>query len=212
MKPVIYLSEKNDGPMGKSKNISPFLKSKNIDPEKLIRADLTHGKNVVTVRRDLTKKRIKKTDGLITRRNIFLGVTVCDCLPIYLYSERMIGILHAGWRGIWKGILEESIDKIKKMGESPEDVNVFIGPAIDVCHFEIKSDLVKKFKNYKNCIEKREGKTFLNLKKVAKSKLINRGVSKIKTSSRCTFCDENLFSYRRCGEVKKMLAIIGINN
>ncbi len=207
----IYLSKKSDGSMNEKENIDSFLTKKGINPDEFSRGGLVHGKKVKIVTEKGAGEVMAKTDGLITADNISLGVTVADCLPVYLYSKKFIGILHAGWGGLEKEIIFEAVKKIKKIGERPKNINAYIGPSIQVCHFEVKEDLVKKFSNYKNCFEKRDGKIFLNLQKIAKNQLNSHGIKNIKISNKCTYCSQDLFSYRRDKEVNNMLAVITTN-
>lgn len=202
----LLLSKKREGPIKDEQDINNFLNKKKIS-KKLVRTDLVHGKRVAIVDSN-SKKIIKKTDGLITKDNLALAVTVADCLPIYFYSKEIIGILHGGWKGIEKGIVEEMIKSLKLVNEKPENLTVFIGPSIQVCHFQVGDDLVKKFSNYKNCFRSKKEKKFLNLQKVVKLKLKKENVKNIRISSRCTYCDPDLFSYRKEGKVNKMLAVI----
>ncbi|MGM0438889.1 MAG: peptidoglycan editing factor PgeF [Patescibacteria group bacterium] len=207
-----YISKQSEGSMNKQENIAIFLTKKGIDPSDFIRAELVHGKEVKVVGEDQKGEIIKETDGLITTdKNIALGVTVADCLPIYLHSEKFIGILHAGWKSLEKEIIPEAINKIKKIGEDPKNIKAYIGPSIQVCHFEVKEDLVEKFSDYKNCFEKKDEKIFLNLQKIAKNQLNSYGVNNIKDSNKCTYCNQKFFSYRRDKEINNMLAVITNN-
>ena len=47
-----------------------------------------------------------EADGILTdRRDLVAGVSAADCLPLFLVSPRVCGVLHAGWRGVLGGIL-----------------------------------------------------------------------------------------------------------
>ena len=203
----IYLSEKKDGSMNKKKNISSFLDKINIDFNNFVRADLVHGKNVEIIN-NAVEGVILNTDGLITKANLSLGVTVADCLPVYIKSENITGIIHAGWKSIYKGIIQEFILKAKKIGERPKNLEVFIGPSIMDCHYEVGQELINKFSDHLNCFRKEEGKTYLSLQKVSKQKFKEFGVNNIEISNSCTFCEKNLFSYRRDKKLNNMLAVI----
>ena len=53
---------------------------------------------------------------MITRyKKIALGVLTADCVPILVYDKRnkIIGCIHAGWRGALSGIIKKTIIKIK---------------------------------------------------------------------------------------------------
>ena len=202
-----YISKKGDGSMNEKENISSFLDKVDIDFNNFVRADLVHGKDVKII--DSAKKRvISTTDGLITGKNIALGVTVADCLPIYIKSENVTGIIHAGWKSIYKGIIQEFISKVEKIGESPENLEVFIGPSIMDCHYEVGQELINKFSDYPNCFKEKGGKTYLSLQKVSKQKFKKFGVNNIEASNSCTFCEEDFFSYRRDKKLNNMLAVI----
>lgn len=203
-----YLSTKRDGSMNEKENIIRYLKNNNIDPEKFVRGGLVHGKEVEIVDNDDAGKVIKGVDGLITTKKLSLGVTVADCLPVYIRSSQITGILHCGWKSLYKGIIKEAIQKIEKIGEDSENLSVYVGPSIKVCHFEVKKDLMEKFSKYQNCFEIRDGKTFLSLQKVLKQKFNKHGVRGVNLSDKCTYCNKELFSYRRDNKLNNMLAVI----
>ncbi len=232
---ILTVSEVSDGSMkfiGKEKedkivfkNRKRFLKKLKIVPNQLVNAGLVHGSKVKIVNKKDKGKKIKKTDGLTTEdKNVFLAITVADCLPIFIFAPpcRVIGLVHGGWRSLAKNILKESIEKFKKEFETkPENILVGIGPGIGKCHFEVKEDVADKFKSFDSVLEKRNNKTFLDLKKTAKIQLIKLGLKEknIEINPECTFCEENkYFSYRRNNsddligktKVKKaMLAVFG---
>lgn len=183
-----------------------FLKEKKINPDKFVRGELVHGKEIAVVSSAEGGRVIKGVDGLITSDFLALGVTVADCLPVYIQASGATGILHAGWRSIYKGIVEEAITKFNQLGGG--DLSVFIGPSIMSCHFEVKKDLVDKFSDYPDCFQRRDEKIFLSLQKVVKKKFQNNGVKNISISDKCTFCSDDLFSYRRDKKINNMLAVI----
>jgi len=206
------ISKKRDGPIGRNKNLESFLSKEGIKRENLVRANLVHGNKITLVGKRESGVVIQGVDGLMTTDDVFLGVTVADCLPIYLFSNNFHGILHAGWRSLWSGIIKNAVKKIKRVGEDPKNVEVFIGPSIRSCHFEIKEDLVEKFSDYQNYFEKRNEKVFLSLQKVAENKFNSFGIKSVEISPECTYCNKSYFSYRRDRTSNNMLAVIGPNN
>jgi len=228
---LIYtVSEKKDGTMKLSgnfdndreiiKNRERFLRKFGIEDRLTIKADLVHGSNVEFVSIKESGKVIEKTDGLITAdKSLFLTVTVADCLPIFIYDpeKEIIGLIHGGWRNLAKNILAVAVGKmVKNFGSSSEDILVGIGPGISQCHFEVKNDVLAEFKPYlKEVLLKKEGKLFLDLKKIAKIQLINSGIKEenIEISPECTFClSDKYFSFRREKRPKfpqTMIAVIG---
>ncbi len=74
-------------------------------PKNLILPQQSHSANVVKIEtgfEDLTN-----CDGLWTQNKKFLiGVKTADCAPICIWSNEQFGIVHAGWRGVVNGVIE----------------------------------------------------------------------------------------------------------
>lgn len=200
-------------------NRRKFLNKLDLKPDQAVFTDLVHGIKIKDVGKNDAGKIINRTDGLITKeKELFLSITVADCLPVFLFDpiNQAIGLVHAGWKGLDKNILKEIINKLKKdLKSDPKKILVGIGPGISKCHFEVKKDLLIKFKEYGNIILNKNGKYYLDLKEIAKRQLINSGAleENIEISSECTFCLKNkYFSYRRDKpkELQTMMAIFGL--
>ena len=167
-----------------------------------------HGNRVAYVGKNNLQQIIKKCDGLITNvQGLSLSVRVADCLPVFLYSPttNSIGLVHAGWRGLYKGILEKTIELFnKKINAKSEELLVYIGPHICQKHYEVKSDVLEKFSDYTKAIEKIDGKIFIDLAEIAQKQLVGLGVkkNKIKIDKTCTYETKSLDSFRR-GDLEK---------
>ena len=165
-----------------------------------------------------------KGDSLICREpGIACCVLTADCLPVFLTNLKgtEIAIIHAGWRGICRGVLNKTVNK---MCSQPNDLMAWLGPAIGPCHYEVGDDLKIAFKNsisskklwsrIETCFAESptEGKFFLDLNKTAGAILNHLGVSNIYGNDHCTFRDsEKYFSYRRDGETGRMVSAIFID-
>jgi YfiH family protein len=215
----IIFSTKKDGSMKikdkeEERNREKFLKKVGVDKNNVVFIKGCHGKRIKKVSKKDKGKIVEGFDGLITKeKGIFLGMTFGDCLPVFLWDKekRVISLLHCGWRGIAKGIVEEGVKKIKEFGIKPKEIFAFLGPGICKKHYEIKEDVLKKFKNYKRAIIFKKGKIFLDLKKVVKEKLENLGVKHIFQSKECTFCQkQKYFSLRRDKKLRVQVALFGI--
>lgn len=200
--------------MTENKNIVNFCKLKNINYNNLIKAGQVHGINVKIVTEKEKGEIILNTDGFVTRSpNVYLSVLTADCLPVSFFSKKICGIIHVGWRGLSKGIVEEALKTISKLEENVSNVHFNIGPGIGPCHFEVRKDVLNQFNHIKinNFIERRDNKTFLDIKKITKFILKKNGVPKIKIDKVCTFCSKRYFSYRRDGGGKRVISITNIN-
>lgn len=226
---IISLSTKKNGSMrfldelGEDKEIlknrKKFLNKLGVEINKTVSAGLVHGNNIKIVSKKDWGQRIIGADGLLTSdKNLFLSITVADCLPIFLYDpeNQVIGLIHGGWRSLAKNILALTIKKLTDNFDSlPQNILVGIGPGLGICHFEVKDDVLDKFKSFSSeTFIKKGEKTFLDLKKVAEVQLFNLGLKKenIEINPECTYClPVKYFSYRRekPKKVKTMMAIIG---
>lgn len=227
---VVGLSEKTDGQMkltGDSVrdkialgNQKRFFNRLDIDERNIVCANLVHGNNVEVAGTQNRGMMMVKTDGLVTaEKNLFLSLTVADCLPVFLYDSTKgnIGLVHAGWKGLAKNILALAVMKmIREFKSRPQDLLAGIGPGISSCHFEVKNDILEKFSEWlAQAQEKRGRKSFLDLKKIAKLQLLKLGLREenIEISPECTFClKDRYFSSRRDKpkEIEAMAAVIGL--
>jgi len=102
------------------KNLEIVSYKMNTKLNKLILMNQTHSNKVIVVTEDNIKSKIFNSDALITNiKGIVLGVLTADCVPIILYDKKYktIGCVHAGWKGVYNGIIENTISQFKKFGK-----------------------------------------------------------------------------------------------
>jgi len=141
-------------------------------------------------------------DGLILqKKNIVPGLKIADCLPVYLFNDKKICIIHCGWKSIIKGIA-------KKAEELMGAYKYCLGASIGPCCYEVKQDVVDLFnKKYKNVIVLKDQKYFLDLKSAVIEDLGNKDL--LASLDLCTKCHpEYFYSYRRGDDKKRNYAVI----
>lgn len=141
-------------------------------------------------------------DGLILqKRNIVPGIKIADCLPVYLFNDKKVCIIHCGWQGIIKGI-------VKRAKELMDNYKYCLGASIGPCCYEVKQDVVELFnKKYKNAIVLKDQKYFLDLKSAVIEDLGNKDL--LASLDLCTKCHpEYFYSYRRGDDKKRNYAVI----
>ena len=159
---------------------------------------------------------IQATDALISKSNsVVLSIQVADCIPLFLADplNGIIGLVHAGWRGVEKRIIPDTVNKMVRKGGSRDGIIAFMGPSIRQCCFEIGPDVSKKFPI--DCLINGNGdRSFLDLQRVATNQLIHSQIlaKNILSSEECTKCNpDKYFSYRRSGEkAGRMISVIGL--
>lgn len=202
------------------KNLKKFCDTLGIDISNVILPAQTHSSNVHFIDSHENGK-LENTDGLITNKNnLFIGVLTADCLPIcFLDKENnLVGVAHAGYKGILNGVIEEMVRKFKGLGSNVKNIKVAIGPSIGRCCYDVFYQRIRKFKKKLKSFlvyEKRDGRYYLDLKKIVSNVLLYSGIleKNLEISSICTKSNlENFFSAR--GDNKKtfghFITIIGM--
>ena len=169
----------------------------------LIIPNQSHSSKCLIVRKN---KSVYNCDGVVTRDDKFiLGITTADCLPIIFidYQNKVIGICHAGWRGLKRDIIENTINKMLQIGSIKSNIRAFIGPCIRKNSYEVSREFINgmKFKD-KGLWTKKDDKYYFDLPKLAKRKLNSLGISEIVDSKIDTFKNIKYFSYRRSIHLK----------
>ena len=100
-----------------NKNLDFVAKKMNVERDKLVLMFQTHSNRVKEITKHNYKKKIN-ADAMITKlRGLAICVVTADCVPIIIYDtkNKMIGCIHAGWKGAFSGIIENTIKKFKKL-------------------------------------------------------------------------------------------------
>jgi polyphenol oxidase len=133
------------------------------------------------------------TDGHATAlRGVGMMVLVADCLPVLLGSGDAVAALHAGWRGLADGVLEEGVRALHELSGGGEVV-AFIGPGAGVCCYEVGEEVHSALGG-----AHRDGAR-VDLKAIARDRLLGAGAAEVKDVELCTICNERFFSHRREG-------------
>jgi YfiH family protein len=157
------------------------------------------------------------------------AVLTADCLPILLCDRNgtQVAAVHAGWRGLAAGILPIALKRFtsKPFAVEPEDILVYLGPAISQAHFQVGPEVRQAFLAsvdalalgvaYEKAVENAfsasltAGHFQADLYDLARSQCKALGIDDIYGGHFCTYTDENRFySYRRDGETGRMASLI----
>ncbi len=144
-------------------------------------------------------------DAVITNlKNFEIGVKTADCVPIVLVGNEWVGVIHAGWRGLHKGIIEKTLKEFEK---EDKVLKAFIFPSAKSCCYEVGKEFKEIFEN--NLIEK-NGKLFFDPQNEALHRLKKYGIKTIEVFDICTICNPKLPSFRRDKTVERMLTSVVI--
>jgi polyphenol oxidase len=161
--------------------------------KQLAGARQVHGRQVRVIRGEADEDRPVEADGLLTAvRGVGLVMLVADCLPVALGCPGAVAMLHAGWRGLAEGLLEQGVQGLRELG-GEGGLTAVIGPGAGVCCYEAGEEVHAAFGG-----AHRVGRN-LDLRAIARERLERAGVLQIKDLASCTICDKGCFSFRREG-------------
>jgi len=154
---------------------------------------------------------------------VVLAVLTADCLPVLLadVQRAVVGVAHAGWRGLAGGIIEQTIAGMLQRGARTESIAAYLGPAIGPGAFEVGEDVVAAFDAgatggdavASKCFRAAaaSGKWYANLYGLARLRLSRAGVETVTGGINCTHGEPTQFySYRRDGATGRMGSFIWI--
>lgn len=185
-------------------NLKKITKALGVDALNVIFPKQIHSSSISFIS-NLNENIIGEADGLITnKKKLFLGIVTADCLPICFWDKKrgLVGIVHAGYKGILKGIVSKMISEFEELGSNIKDIKIGVGPSIGWCCYDVDNQRIEMFKKKFNkhlVYKKVKDKSFLNLQKTVANTLLDKGIRKenLEVSDICTKCDlKTFFSYR----------------
>lgn len=175
-----------------------------------------HGKSVGIIN-DFSNEPIPNTDALFTKSNkVSLAIMSADCLPIAITNTEgtEIALLHAGWKGLSSGIIQETL---KIFNTENKGLKSWLAPCISQMKYEVGIDVYEAFMNLdeesvKNFQQVDSKKWLFDLKAEAARVLKNLNVQ-VFQSNYCTYTDKDMFySYRRNKTDKRVLTLLWRKN
>lgn len=149
--------------------------------------------------------RTPPADGHATQeRGLALAVTVADCAPIFIaHPSGAVAIVHSGWRGTEARIIHQAIRLLGRVGLSPDELLVHIGPAICGRCYEVSADVRARLTGE---AANRPGN--VDIRALIAEQASAVGVTRISVSSSCTRCDNGTFFSHRAGDTGRQIAVI----
>lgn len=153
-------------------------------------------------------------DAVITRRaGKVCAVQVADCMPVLLAARdaSVIGVAHAGWRGLAGGVLQATVSRL---GVPAAQLIAWLGPAICAEHFEVGSEVRAAFvaqdAGAADAFSANlRGRWQCDLAALARRRLAALGIRAVSGGAWCTYGDrERFFSFRRDRQCGRMAALI----
>lgn len=176
-----------------------------VEADRLMTAHQVHSPDVLVVREPFPGDR-PKADALVTDTpGIAVAASTADCGPI-LFADaksRVVGAAHAGWKGAFTGVLENTIAAMEGIGAQRDNIVAVLGPSISQPNYEVGPEFIERF----IAADVENGKYFIpsqtpahamfDLNSYTVDRLRRAGVQ-AEMLGRCTYAEVDLFySYRR---------------
>lgn len=173
-----------------------------------------HGNLVVDADVDATRFRVMldeppAADAAVTSLpERVLAILTADCLPVVLADHKgsVLGVAHAGWRGLATGVLENTLNQMRLRQPRADGFRAWIGPGIGPTVFQVGEDVRIAFEGqgaghpgFFLPDPGESGKWLADLPGLARWRLHRAGVEQVELSGLCTVTDplERFYSYRR---------------
>jgi YfiH family protein len=130
-------------------------------------------------------------------------VLAADCLPVALGGDRAVAVVHAGWRGLAAGVLEEGVRALRELGEDG-DIAAIVGPGAGPCCYEVGPEVHAALRSGGGHSAPDVSSTMaaaagspIDLAALARERLHAAGVARVRVLGLCTICDPRFYSHRR---------------
>jgi hypothetical protein len=142
------------------------------------------------------------------RRGTVCSIMIADCMPVILAdsSGSVVGVAHAGWRGLSSGVIEATV---RAMGS--RRLIAWLGPAIGPRVYEVGDEVRSAFlpEEQSAFVHARPGHWLLDLYAVARRRLESSGVERVFGGGFCTYSEpQRFFSNRRERAAGRMAALV----
>ena len=152
-------------------------------------------------------------DGSYTvQKHLPCVVMTADCLPVILCDRQgtQVAAVHAGWRGLVDGIIEQAIAQFSVPGS---EIMAWLGPAIGPQVFEVGGEVREQFLAHDPAaaegFQPHGEKWLADLYLLARQRLASASVTDVFGGDRCTFSyAERFYSYRRDGVTGRQATLI----
>jgi copper oxidase (laccase) domain-containing protein len=143
-------------------------------------------------------------DAIVTATpGLPIAVRVADCAPVALVADGVVGVVHAGWRGIVAGVLPAAMDAMRSLGAG--DITAVLGPCIHAECYEFGVDELDRIAAQLG--DGVRGTTSWGAPALDVPAAICAQVPGIEDRSVCTACSTAHWSHRARGDAERQAVV-----
>lgn len=175
-----------------------------LDHDELLIGRQVHGGQVN--RAEEIELGVTEGDGiLLTKPGTAAMIVAADCLPLLLYDPELhVGaVVHAGWRGLAAGVVENAAGVLAGEGAELSRTLVGMGPGIGRCCYEVGPEVISALDPLSDEYSEGNGdRSMLDLKAMTRRRLRASGLDdeQIEDMDVCTRCNSEKYFSARAGE------------
>jgi YfiH family protein len=200
-----------DEPAAVQENLRRFATALGVALERLYQTSQVHGAEVRVIEPHDERLAVlqEHADGLVAwDPSTAIGIRVADCVPVLLHdgAKNQVAALHAGWRGVVSGIVQNGVSHLARSALSSASIVAAIGPSIGPFCFAVGEGVARALLDAvpdESIVQRDRGpKPYVDLRLAVRLQLRALGVADaaIEDVPGCTKCDaERFFSHRRDG-------------
>ena len=202
----------HDDPSCVKTNRQIFCEAMGISPERLIVPNQVHATDVALCEHafDFEQARAfaeEAADSVVVGcEGVAALLCFADCIPVIIVAPSgRFAVSHCGWRGVVFGSWRTALSTLCEIeNATPDRFNVYIGPYIHACHFEVGGDVAKQFLDSFGEASLPDER-HVDMGAALRLGFVSEGVdpSRIADLDICTVCDEGrrFYSYRASGGI-----------
>lgn len=197
----------SDDPAAVAENRARCAARLGLAADRLATVYQVHSPDVAVVEAPFPRERAPKADAMVTRTpGLALGILTADCAPVMLADAEagVIGAAHAGWKGAFGGVLENTVAAMAALGARPGRIVAAIGPCIAQASYEVGPEFPGRLTGRDPrdadlfAPSRREGHFMFDLPGYVARRLASAGVGSVARAPHDTCAEEDsFFSYRR---------------
>lgn len=182
-------------------------------PSEPVWLEQVHGTEVIIA--DMASCAPRGDAAIARHTHSVCAIMTADCLPVFLCDEAgsVVGLAHAGWRGLAEGVIEATVKAMQVPGGR---LMAWLGPAIGPQAFEVGAEVRATFVGHDPAsavaFAPHGDKYLADIYALARLRLAAQGVTQVWGGDLCTYSDpQRFYSYRRDGRTGRMVSLIWLS-
>jgi hypothetical protein len=205
---ISFTTTRRDGNVRPPARLRKLLAAKRL-PLAIATGEQVHGARIAVVPKLGKPRKYPGVDGLLTAKaGQPLGIFTADCAAIFLSvpSRGVVGLLHAGWRGVRAGLLLKALRRMRRRWAcSSRDVRLWLGPCIGPCCFEVQWDVARYFPATRR---RKKDRWTVDLRGEIRRQARRLGLKAVSAAPGCTRHTSRYFSFRRDPTQDRQISVI----